>query len=884
MAELAKAYVQIVPSLDGVTGSLESAFGGSEATNAASSAGAKSGGAFSGAFGKAMGGVGSLVKKAAGEMTSFAASSVSVGKDFDAAMAQVAATMGKSMEEIQNETGATSTKWGEFSGNLREYAQFMGAHTAFSASQAAEALNYMALAGYKTQEAMEMLPTVLDLAAAGGIDLASASDMVTDAQSALGLGVEGLTNETSLMVAQMAKGSSITNTSVAQLGEAFLKIGGTAKGLSGGTHELTQMLGVLADNGIKGAEAGTHLRNIMLAMNPTTDKAAAAWESLGVEAYDANGSLRPLSSVFGDLSAAMADMSDQEKTSTLTAMFNKTDLSAINALLATTSERYAEISLALSGVSYSQEDMNAALQQSGIEWSKYADTAWQSYWGIEEGVSGLAEEIAWNLSENGQSVADMIDYVSSEYDLSMGDAKIAVEAVQKALQSTSSAASDMAETQLDNLAGDMTLFQSALEGAKIAVSDTLTPALREMVGFGSDALSRLTTSFQEGGLDGAMTELGTILSEGISGLLSKLPQMISAGSSLIGALVKGLVNNFPQIMSAISQALQTLIQHITQNLPQILSTGALLLETICTGIIESLPAMREAGMNLLNTLIDYIVENLPTFIEKGFEMINSIIDGIMEDLPNIIDTIVNVVTKLITTIGENLPLFLEKGLEIVHKLIEGILNNLPKIVESIITILSTLIKTLVENLPKILEMGIKIIVELGVGLVRAIPQLVAQIPKIVAGIFDAFLNTDWLGLGADIIAGIGKGIKDAAGGLIKGACNVVSDFVGGVADFFGIGSPSKLMRDEIGRWIPEGMAVGIEEEAHVVNDAMDALGEQAYNDLSYQVAAMPSLSGAELAFAGVDSNIVIPVYIGDEQIDTMVVDAARRSAYRGGGR
>lgn len=865
MPELAKAYVQIVPSLDGVTGSLESAFGGSDVTSAASSAGAKTGGAFSGAFGKAMGGVGGLVKKAASGMTSFAKSSVSAGVDFDAAMSQVAATMGVSIDQIDD---------------LRAFAQKMGSETAFSATEAAQALNYMALAGYDSEKSMKMLPTVLNLAAAGGIDLASASDMVTDAQSALGLSLE----ETSLMVDQMAKGSSKTNTSVAQLGEAFLKIGGTAKGLSGGTRELTQVLGVLADNGIKGAEAGTHLRNIMLAMNPTTDKAVAAWESLGVQAYDANGSLRPLSDVFFDLSNAMADMSDQEKTSTLTAMFNKTDLSSINALLATTRGRYVDLSLELSGVTYDLEDVSQALQNSGVEWSRYAGTAWYEGCAIEEGVSSLAGEIAWNLNENGQSMADMIEYVASEYDMSMADAATAVNAVNAALETTKGAAGQMADTQLANLAGDMTLFQSALEGAKIAVSDQITPALREMVRFGSNALSRLTTSFQEGGLDGAMSELGTILSEGISGLLSKLPQMISAGSSLIGALVKGLVNNFPQIMNAISQALQTLIQHITQNLPQILSTGASLLETICNGIIESLPAMREAGMNLLNTLIDYIVENLPTFIEKGFEMINSIIDGIMEDLPNIIDTIVNVVTKLINAISENLPMFLEKGLEIVHKLIQGILDNLPKIIESAFTILMTLAQAILNNLPKILETGIQLIVELGVGLVQAIPKVVAQVPKIVSGIFHAFLTTDWLGLGMDIIAGIGKGIANAAGGLIEGACNVVSDFVGGVADFFGIGSPSKLMRDEIGRWIPEGMAVGIEEEAHVVNDAMDTLGEQAYNDISYQMAAMPSLSGAELAFAVPDSNIVIPVYIGDEQIDTMVVDAARRNAYRGGGR
>ena len=266
----------------------------------------------------------------------FAKSAVDAGGTFDKSMSQVAATMGITNEALNS----TQVQTESFSGTLRDFAIEMGKNTAFSASQAADALNYMALAGYDAQKSAEMLPTVLNLAAAGNMDLAQASDMVTDASSALGL----TTEQTYKMIDQMAAASSSSNLSVSQLGEAMLQVGGTAKTLAGGTNELSTMLGVLADNGIKGAEGGTHLRNIMLAMNPTTDAAVTAWQQLGVTAYDAQGNLRPLPTVFGELNNAMNGMSMEEKTRLLSAMFNKTDLSAVNALLATTGDRFTELS------------------------------------------------------------------------------------------------------------------------------------------------------------------------------------------------------------------------------------------------------------------------------------------------------------------------------------------------------------------------------------------------------------------------------------------------------------------------------------------------------------------------------------------------------------
>ena len=136
--------------------------------------------------------LGNLMTRAGQATVNFVKGAVQESMNFDSAMAQVAATMGKSTSEVQD---------------LAAFARQMGAETAFSATQAAEALNYMALAGYDSQTSMSMLPTVLNLAAAGAMDLGAASDMVTDAQSALGLSL----SETSTMVDQMAKASSKSN-------------------------------------------------------------------------------------------------------------------------------------------------------------------------------------------------------------------------------------------------------------------------------------------------------------------------------------------------------------------------------------------------------------------------------------------------------------------------------------------------------------------------------------------------------------------------------------------------------------------------------------------------------------------------------------------------
>lgn len=181
---------------------------------------------------KGMAAVTAAVTAAAGAVSALGGYAVSVGKDFESSMAQVIATMGITKDTFQDGVNSYDL--------LKEAAAAAGESTTFSASEAADALNYLALAGYDAAKATDALPAVLDLAAAGGLDLAYASDLATDAMAALG--IEATSDNLTRFGDEMAKTASQANTSVAQLGEAILTVGGTAKSLAGGTTELNGII------------------------------------------------------------------------------------------------------------------------------------------------------------------------------------------------------------------------------------------------------------------------------------------------------------------------------------------------------------------------------------------------------------------------------------------------------------------------------------------------------------------------------------------------------------------------------------------------------------------------------------------------------------------
>lgn len=693
--ELGKAYVQIIPSAKGIAGTISSELGG-EVGSAGEAAGLQLVGKLKGVIGAAA-------------IGKFLADSISTGAEFDKSISQVAATMGLSMDEMAQQIGTVDLAWGTFSGNLREYAQEMGANTAFSASQSAEALNYMALAGYDVQTSMEMLPNVLNLAAAGAMDLGLASDMVTDTQTALGLDIA----RTTQLVDEMAKTASTTNTSVTQLGDAMLTIGATARNLSDGfftlesgeqlaydgTQSLSMALGVLADNGIKGSEGGTHLRNMIMSLTSPTDKASATMEALGLQIYDTDGEMRPFISILGDMNIALDEMTEEEKTNAIATIFNKTDIASVNALLGTSEDRWLEVGQAILG------------------------------------AEGAAQQ--------------------------------------------------MADTQLDNLAGDVTLFKSALEGVQIAVSDFVAPALREVVQLGSGLLSGITTALQSGDMSG----------------------LLAVGQDIVQMVADG-IEQAPQKYLMLLQMVQG----------------------IASSISEALPGLLETGTGMVQGVLDGITASLPSILNEGIIIITNIANGILTNLPMLITTAGQLITSFATFLMTNFPLIMQKGMELIFNLVNGIIANLPQIVASVTKVIFTFIATIVQNLPQIYKEGITLLGKLIAGIITTIPKLIVAAVKIITDFKQQFDEFDWVQIGIDILLGIRDGIMAAVGEVIDAAKAAAESIWTAVKNVFQISSPSKLMA-YAGEMIDAGLAVGIIDNKGMVENAMASLGNSAVSSL-----------------------------------------------------
>ena len=404
---------------------------------------------------------GTLTKNVSLPLAGIGVAAVKVTKDFDTAMSQVQATMGITKDAMVEVEGQTVNAYSA----LRQAAKDMGSVTKFSATEAAEALNYLALAGYDTEKQIAALPTVLNLAAAGSMDLAYASDLVTDSMSVLGLEVQDLESYSD----KMAKTASSANTSVSQLGEAVLVAGGQASLCGMDVTELNTALGILADNGIKGSEGGTMLRNTLKNLYTPTDNSAKALKRLGIETVNADGSLRKVPDVLKDLAGSLDQLTAGERVAAMAEIFDTRTIAGAQALLKGV------------GVDISS-DLVPALQSLGIEFDMSSAKAYKF------------EDLPQVFQECGDS-SKFMQEVMSAYNLSAEDAQAVTDLVSVSLQDNSArwdelaakiddsagACQQMADTQLDNLEGKLTILKSGLEGAGISIGEVLVPKLIDLV-------------------------------------------------------------------------------------------------------------------------------------------------------------------------------------------------------------------------------------------------------------------------------------------------------------------------------------------------------------------------------------------------------------------
>ena len=766
----------------------------------------------------------------------FAKSAVDTGMSFDKSMSQVYATMGDKAEKVIEYNGQMMSS----ADALRDYAMEMGRQTVFSASEAADALNYMALAGYDAEESMAMLPNVLNLAAAGSMDLAKASDMLTDTQTALGLSFE----RTNLLVDEMAKAASTGNTNVEQLGDAMLTIGGLAKNLNGGfvesangamifadgTQELEIALTAMANAGVKGSEAGTHMRNMLLKLAKPTSDGAVALKQMGVDVFDLDGRMRSLKDIFTDLNEAMGNMTQEEKLSTIGDLFNTRDIAASEALLGAVGTKWDDIGMSILDAKIPLNDVIEDIEKAGFNFEQLGFTG-------DREIEKLAGDIRQELGTAGKTVGEAAADIADAYDISLGEALKAVNAVQAGLEEATGSAQEMADTQVDNLAGDIKMFQSALEGAQIIISDTLSPTLREFVTFGKNSITELADAFEQGGLSGAMGKLGGVIAEGLGMITQKAPEAVSAGVQLLSALGEGLMQNTDAIINAgvqimgiladafvtglpdfisagmeilekfmsaiaenkdkvssmVTELITGLVSAMTENLPDMLETGLIILTAIATGILDAIPeaasTLAECAVELLQTLAEGMAENVPTLVEGIKTVISSLAEMFQnpEALSSMIGAALDIILALVDGITQAMPAMAQAAPVVITGLIDGLVTALPQIIEAALVLIEALIEALADNAPLLMTASLQITVALVNGLIKALPLLVAAIPQLVAAVVSGIMKglPSIIASGVQMVMAIISGITSILGNLMGMGINIVAEFVKGVTSALG---------------------------------------------------------------------------------------------------
>lgn len=614
-------------------------------------------------------GIGTAIAAAAGSIVAFGKSSVDAGMEFDTAVSQIAATMGTTVDQI---------------GDLRQTAEELGASTSFSATQAAEGLNILAMSGLTAEEQMAAIPDVLNLAAAGSIEMADAASYAVGAIKGFGDEFSNTQYYTDLM----AKGATLAATDVNGLGEALSGSAATAASFGQSAEDTTVALLRLAEQNVTGSAAATAMSRAMYDLYTPTAEASTALDKLGISAYDANGNAKEFNSVVDELNTALSSMSEEEANAYKASIFTAQGLKAFNMMTVSSTEK------------------------------------------VNEFRDGLA------------SASDGIG-----------------------------AAAQQAETMLDNLQGDITIFGSAVEGLQIGVSDSVNGIMRDVVQFGTEQINILTDAVKEKGLTGLAGAVGEVLANLIEKIGDYIPKILQLGVEMVKSFIKGITDNAATIAQIAVDICTTLITGIVEIIPEFVNMVAVVVVAIANAVAAQLPTLIPVIVQGILNLVNVIINNLPAFINAVLEVINGIAKGILNALPIILNALPSIISGIVQFIVGAIPVIIETIVEIT----KAIIDYLPEIIDAIVAVI-------VECLPVFID-GIVALIN---GIVEALPDLITAIADALPEIIQAIVNAVVLLLPVlidgviQLILGIVDALPDIISALIDALPTIISAIIDGL--------------------------------------------------------------------------------------------------------
>lgn len=521
-----------------------------------------------------------ILAGAATAVAGIGTAAIKVGSDFEAGMSKVQSISGASATEIQQ---------------LADKAKEMGAKTKFSATESAEAFQYMAMAGWKTGDMLNSIEGIMNLAAASGEDLASTSDIVTDAMTAFGLAADGTTtiikNGYSKEVSNathfadvLAKAASNSNTNVGMMGETFKYVAPVAGALGFSVEDCATAIGLMANSGIKASQAGTSLRSIFTRMAKPTKEVQAAMDQLGISLTNSDGSMKSLKEIMNDLRSGFAGLTEAQK---------------------------AQLAASLGG----QEAMSgllAIVNASDEDYQKLTDSIYDA--------DGAAKEMADTMNDNLQGAITLCKSALESVGIAL------YEEVQEPMKETVKVITSMVEDMNEAMAekgfnGLIEAFGNSIaELAKMAVdaAPTLIGVAENLVGTFINAIMEHQEEFAEAG--------ATLVAELVKAIINVAGDMWSAGIYLFTEFLQALSDHSEEIGQAFGEMLSKIGEAAQENTPLIIQAAKDFVAGFCEGLSEEFPGVSSLIEGFLNGFID----SASTIIQGIVDVISglfSVIDG-----------------------------------------------------------------------------------------------------------------------------------------------------------------------------------------------------------------------------------------------------------------
>ena len=828
-------------------------------------------------------GVGEKLMPVTAGVVALGTAAVKTASDFDSAMSKVAAVSGATGDDLEA---------------LRDKAREMGSKTKFSASEAAEAMNYMAMAGWKTSDMLSGIEGVMNLAAASGEDLATTSDIVTDALTAFGL----TASDSAHFADVLAAASSNANTNVSMMGETFKYAAPIAGSLGFSVEDTAEAIGLMANAGIKSTQAGTSLRTIMTNLSGEVKICGSAIGEVTVATTNADGSMRSLSDILADCRTAFGGLSESEKAAAAETLVGKNAMSGFLALMNAAPADIDKLSSAITkcdGTSQSMADtmqdnlagqltiLKSQLEELAISFGELlvpiirsVVSAIQGFVdklnGMDEGTRKFILTIAAVVAALGPVLIVIGKVISA-----VGTIMTVVPKIAGVIKTVKTAFAALNAVMLANPIVLVIAAIAALVAAFIylwnncegfrqfwidlwnGIKDAAVAAWEGIKSFFQSAWEAITTTAQT---------IWTGLKDFFSGLWEGIQGVFTAAWSAISG-----------VMTSIWSTITSVWQSIYDTISPLLEAFRYLFETI----FEAIRILIERAWTAIATKVQEVWTAITEFLAPILESIKTLFETVWNAILTAITTVLMAIQNVVTTVWNAIRDAVSAVLSAIRSVVSTAWNSIKSVVTTVMNAISNTVKTIWNNVKS------------------AISSIIGQIYNVIHSGFEKAvgyvkgLASQAFSWGRDLIMGIVNGIKSCIS-AVTDAVNGVANKIRSVLHF---SVPDEGPLTDYESWMPDfmgGLAKGIEQSRGMI--------QKAVSGVAADMVINPKVSGAEFAYAGggrdadsttsivsairealsgqaADSgDIVIPVYIGGNALDEIIVTAQQRMNLRSGGR